>query len=68
MKESVKENVKTCNNFAEKSNECLKAGFKGFVSNRFGRLGELSKASENHKELLNAFFDQQNKLMLAPTN
>ena len=48
----------------------FKEGFKGFLSNRFGRLGELSAAMVNHAPLLNKFFESQvdehaNKLVLA---
>ena len=44
--------------------------FKGFVSNRFGRLGELSKDVVKHISIMKQFFDNQvdenaNKLVLA---
>ena len=55
---------------AELSSMLLKRGFKGFVSNRFGRIGELSTAFTEHKSLLNKYFELQvdehsNKLVLA---
>ena len=48
----------------------LKKQFKGFRSNRFGRLGELSELFWQHKSTIEAFFDNQvdihsNKLVLA---
>ena len=48
----LKENVNLSNEHANISTELLRSGFKGFVSNRFGRVGELSKATDSHKQLL----------------
>ena len=44
--------------------------FKGFVSNRFGRIGELSNLFLDHEKAIDAFFNNQvdehsNKLVLA---
>ena len=51
----------------------LKNDFKGFISNRFGRLGELSAAITKHIHHIRNFFDNQvdenaNKLVLAVHN
>ena len=48
----------------------IKDSFKGFVSNRFGRLGELLSMFVNHKLTIDSFFEYQvdirtNKLVLA---
>ena len=52
------------------SGKLVKQGFKGFQSNRFGRMGEISSAMVAHKPLIDMFFDNQvnehsNKLVLA---
>ena len=57
-------------NLSNISTELLRSGFKGFVSNRFGRVGELSKATDGQKQLLKQVFDRQvdvhaNKRVLA---
>ena len=39
--------------------EDLKNDFKGFISNRFGRLGELSTAITKHIHHIRNFFDDQ---------
>ena len=51
----------------------LKNDFKGFISNRFGRLGELSAAVFKHIHHIRQFFEEQveenaNKLVLAVYN
>ena len=48
----------------------LKNDFKGFISNRFGRIGELSSAIKEHVIYIRQFFEEQvdenaNKLVLA---
>ena len=48
----------------------LKNDFKGFISNRFGRIGELSNVVQKHLAYIRQFFDEQvnehsNKLVLA---
>ena len=48
----------------------LKNDFKGFISNRFGRIGELSNVVQKHLPYIRQFFDEQvnehsNKLVLA---
>lgn len=68
--EFLKVNVKESNEYAEQSSALLKLQFKGFISNRFGRLGELSSLFLQHKAMLLVFFDKQinvnaNKLVLA---
>ena len=40
------------------NNEIKHIGFKGFVSNRFGRIGELAKVYLQHREYIRAFFKQ----------
>ena len=45
-------------------------GFKGFQSNRFGRIGEISNTMVKHKPIIDKFFESQvdehsNKLVLA---
>ena len=52
----LKENITLNNEHKEASSQLLKNGFKGFISNRFGRVGELSKATKNHKDVLDVFF------------
>ena len=54
----------------EKAVEVIKNNFKGFWSNRFGRIPYLSSVLVAHKELLELFFDTNgdenaNKLVLA---
>ena len=55
----LKENVTLCNERKDVSAALLKNGLKGIISNRFGRLGYLSKAVVEHKEMLQMFFDRQ---------
>ena len=48
----------------------LKNGFKGFSSNRFGRIGELSSMMKDHMDTVKRFFEEcvdenSNKLSLA---
>ena len=55
---------------ADLSRMLLMRGFKRFISNRFGRIGELSTAFIEHKPLLDKYFELQvdehsNKLVLA---
>ena len=57
--EFLKVNVKESNEYAEQSCSLLKLQFKGFISNRFGRLGELSSLFSQHKATLLVFFDKQ---------
>ena len=52
------------------SKTLLKNGFKGFQSNRFGRIGQLSATTVEHAPLVRKFFDEMvnehaNKLVLA---
>ena len=66
----LKENVNLSNEYASISTELLRSGFKGLVSNKFGRVGELSKATDSQQQLLELFFERwvdvhANKLFLA---
>ena len=69
-KEFLKADSESNSETSDLSKELLKNGFNGFVSNRFGRLGELSAAVVTHAPLMDKFFDNQvdehsNKLVLA---
>ena len=66
----LKRDISSGSETSKLSGELVKKGFKGFVSNRFGRIGELSTAVVKHKSILEKFFEKQvnehaNKLVLA---
>ena len=55
---------------SEEKGEVTKNEFKGFISNRFGRIGELSHLLIDHLQHIRDFFEEyvdenSNKLVLA---
>ena len=54
----LKSKIEKCNDYKEKSKILLKDGFKGFVSNRFRSIGELSALFIYHHGMIDVFFEK----------